>query len=94
MSLALAAYRGGGIAAATDRAGAARAERPTAAVPIVVDGYGITRGHLRHWADVCAGRLARAQLAIAPTRARARPAELLMRLRWVGGEASEPLASR
>jgi hypothetical protein len=63
----------------------AAAERPTAAVPIVVGGYGITRGHLRHWTDLVAhasGRADRRKL-------RAQAAGLLISYRWVGGEAAE-----
>ena len=82
MSLALAA-----IAAALAAAPAppAPAERPTAAVPIVVDGYGITRGHLRHWADVAA----RSDGISDRPYARAQAAGLLISFRWVGGEAAD-----
>ncbi len=58
---------------------------PTAKAPIVIHGSSISRGWLRHWADV-------AQLSLGgASRARARPlaAESLISARWIRGEAAE-----
>jgi hypothetical protein len=59
---------------------------PTAKAPIVVDGKPISRGWLRHWADV-AGRSSRGGTLRAQLRSQA--AGLLISARWIRGEAEE-----
>ncbi len=81
MSLALAAL----AAALAAPSPPAAAERPTAAVPIVVGGYGITRGRLRHWADV----VQRDGSGGPRSSAREQAAGFLIVGRWIRGEAAE-----
>ena len=82
MSLALAAAA---AALAAAPAPPTPAERPTAAVPIVVGGYGITRGHLRHWTNLAAPGGGGADRQTLGEQA----AGLLISYRWIRGEASE-----
>ncbi len=55
---------------------------PTAAAPIVIAGQPISRGHLRHWADI-----ARRLPSLKPARAQA--AEYVIGFRWLRAEARE-----
>ena len=68
---------------------AVAAVAPAPAGPIVVDGEPISRGTLRHWAEV-AGRSAGAPVPepVGPTE-RAQAAGLLISLRWMREEARE-----
>jgi SurA N-terminal domain len=59
---------------------------PTAKAPIVVAGKPISRGWLRHWADV-AGRSSGG--AVPRSQLRSQAANLLISARWIRGEAEE-----
>jgi hypothetical protein len=58
---------------------------PTAAHPIVVGEERMSRGFLRHWADFAQ----RSQDGMPRAQARALAADVLIRYRWIAGEAAE-----
>ncbi len=71
------------LAAAALLAGPPQAVEPTDKHPIVVGDRRMSRGFLRHWADIAR------HLGADPKSARPVAAGLLITLRWVAGEAAE-----